>query len=244
MKSSLMIIMLATFITVKSQDKLPIDAVTGKVHFKTTIKIAPNLPEEKTFALAKEWFEINTNLFTRLNRVPEMVSEKPAVIQQRNLVQNEFANKIPLQSVDPASNRLTGKVMLQYNGTKGSSIQHLYVQYYLILQVKGQELLVEATELRYNHFNAANYKLQRILNYTNSSACEAIDYMETLIACENSHAEFTDFYRFFNADVNTIFGNLEKFIKEKNKPFLLTKAKPAAMPKPKPQSKPQPPKKS
>lgn len=213
MKHSFSFLLLVIASSVFAQSKLPIDAVTGKVAFKTTIPLRAGVSNEAAFALAEEWFSANNEQFNRSNSSAAVASQKQSNSRGRADVEKEFENRTPLQALDPASNRLVGKVILKYDGTAGHSIQHLYVQYSLILQIENSQLLVTACEVSYNHFNRNNYQPQRFLNFSNSNTCDAVNYMEYLMDCEQSHGEFVAFYDFFNADVKSLFNNLDTYMK-------------------------------
>lgn len=212
MKNFIPFLFLLFSLSAFAQSKLPIDAATGKVSFKTTIPLRAGISNEAAFALVENWFNENPALFSRVNRQLVVGIEKPAVSQQRMAVEEVFANKTPLQALDPASNRIVGKVVMLYHGKSGGGIQHLYVQYCLLLQIENHVLHVSACEVTYNHFSVATFQPQRFLNYSNSNACDAVNYMEYLIDCENRHEEFLAFYDFFNQDVEAIFNNLNGYI--------------------------------
>jgi hypothetical protein len=213
MKHALLSLFFFTSSSVFAQSKLPVDAVTGKVVFKSVIHLRKDISNETAFSLAEDWFNNNKKQFSRFNHASVIENEKPLVSKARQEVETVFENKTPLQSIDPASNRLSGKVIVHYQGNSGGSIQHLYVQYSLILQIENQELRVTASELTYNHFNRNTFREQRFLNFSNSNACDAVNYMEYLVDCENRHEEFATFYNFLNQDVKSLFNNLETFMK-------------------------------
>ena len=209
--------------SVFAETKLPVDAATQKVVFKTTLPLRSGVSTDAAFTLAEEWFKSNREQFSRVNRPVVSPSEKASFAKQHQAVDKEFENNTPLQSLDPASNRLVGKVILQYNGNRGGTIQHLYVQCSLILEIEEHQMQVRVTDITYNHYNMNTYQPQRFLNYSNSNACDAVNYIEYLMDCEQSHEEFSAFNDFFNRDVKALFNNLDTFMKG-NKALTLNSA--------------------
>lgn len=208
-----LLLLLALASSAIAETKLPVDAATKKVVFKTTLPLRTGVSTDAAFSLAEEWFKSNREQFSRTNRSVSSSSERATFAAQHQAVDKEFENNTPLQSLDPASNRLVGKIIMQYHGNPGGTIHHLYVQCNLILEIEDHQLQLRVTDITYNHFNRNSYQPQRFLNYSNSNACDAVNYIEYLMDCEQSQGEFSVFNEFFNQDVKALFSNLDTYMK-------------------------------
>ena len=193
-----------------AQTTLPTDA-TGKVSYRFSLPVEANVSEEEAYTIAQGWFANHTASCNRTNVSNENLESVNT--KSRAEVNTEFKNATPLQSLDPSSNRMTAKVITKYFGGTGSNIHVIYLQYYLTVRVENHQLLCEVSDIRYNHFNERSYRFQRVLNWSNTSALDAVNTIEYLVANQQSPAEFNKFYSFLNTDVNQLFNQLTGFVK-------------------------------
>lgn len=200
---------------VSAQNKLPFDTALQKITYRFSIPLDKPMHTDDAFELAQQWFTKNTALFNRGNAIAlqEPANPKSVNVKNREEVNRVFANAYPLQSLDPASNRMTGKVITRFGGDAGGTLRLLYLEYYLIVTVNNNYLQCEITNFRYNHFNPNNYLLQRILSFKDSYSCDPVNTMEYLVKTENSHAEFEKLYCFLNDDIDALFAHFKDFVK-------------------------------
>lgn len=203
------------FSALSAQNKLPFDSVQQKINYRFAIPLEKNVTADDAFELAQQWFTKNTGLFNRANALAlqEPANPKSINVKNREEVNKVFANAYPLQSLDPAGNRITGKIITRFGGEAGGTLRLLYLEYYLIVTVNNNYLNCEISNLRYNHFNPNNYLLQRILSFKDSYSCDPVNTMEYLVKSENSHDEFEKLYCFLNEDIDALFAHLKDFVK-------------------------------
>lgn len=209
--------------SINAQSSLPLNAATQKVSYRFRVPVSAVFSKENAFEMLQGWVAKNGRVFTRTNDVFAM--NAAANDNNKNFAELEqvFANVQPLQSIDPASNRLAAKVMVKYQGAKaGGCLQIMYVQYYLVLTVKEGAIEAEVTDIRYNHFNKKNFGLMRINSWTDYTSCEAISTIEYLVENEHCHDEFCAFATFLNNDVAKLQTQLTTFV-ESNEALTLNK---------------------
>lgn len=184
----------------------------NKVKCSFSIPVNQSVSNEQAYEIATQWFTKNTAQLTRSN-----ISAAAQCAQCTNTsnlaeINHEFDNSLPVQSLDPASNRFTAKVVTKYFGTGSSTIHALYLQYYLVVTVAEHQIICEIKDIRYNHFNEHNYQFKRIQNWGNSTSLDPVNTFEYLVENEQSHEEFNKFYAFFNSELNQIVGQFGSYV--------------------------------
>lgn len=205
MKSPLSFLMLSVLANcLSAQTTLPKDKTTGKVAYRFSIPGNSNVSNEDAYEKASNWFSGHAKEFTRSNS--STAPENMPGVNVMNLaeVAHEFKNTEPVQSLDPASNRFTVRVVTKYFGENGGNIHALYLQYYMVVSVADHKINCELSDFRYNHFNERSYRFKRILNWSNSTSLDPVGTLEYLAENEQSHAEFSKFYSFLNRDVSQV----------------------------------------
>ena len=195
-----------------AQNSLPVDKATNKVTYRFSIP-TNNVSNEDAFTQAQNWFAIHKSECSRANTTARLESCDGINTKSRDEVAKVFANNTPLQSLDPASNRMTAKMITKYVGNQGGTIQAMYLQYYLMITIADGQINCEISDIRYNHFNKRSYRFQRVLNWNNATSLEPVDKIEYLIENEQSHDEFNLLYSFLNKDINQLFENLSNHMK-------------------------------
>jgi hypothetical protein len=84
-----------------------------------------------------DWFKQNPEVFTRSNTADtgHLVITDKKRNESKESVQQQFANTKPLQSIDPESDRLSGKGIIKYTGLANGCIRLFYIQYSIIITV-------------------------------------------------------------------------------------------------------------
>lgn len=203
-------LLIATFVAT-AQTTLPVEKATGKVTYRFSIPVQ-NVTNEQAYELAQNWFATHNCECNRANSNAR-TEGNDLNVKSRAEVAKVFANATPLQSLDPASNRMTAKMITKYVGDNGGTIQAMYLQYVLIVTVEEGKINCEVSDIRYNHFNRHSYRFQRVLNWGNATSLEPVDKIEYLMQNEQSHEEFNKFYSFLNKDMNQLFENIAQYVK-------------------------------
>lgn len=192
---------------------MPVDANSGEVIYKQTFKLNTNLSDEAIYELAQNWFTEGAEKFTREN---EPVPVESNQLKNKQAVDVAFDNSIPLQSIDPESKRIAARGLVKYAGSGTSFIHLLYIEYYIVLEVKNHELTATISKLKYHHINRKTYAPMAIYNWSNSRPCDAADTFEHLVSNQNNTDEIGRLCSFLNDDVQMLFGDLRGLLKEKN----------------------------
>lgn len=200
--------------TVNAQATLPFNNATQKVCYRFRIPVSGNFSKEQAFEALKGWVSNNDMMFNRSNNLFDKNAELNAGNKNFTALEQTFSNVQPLQSIDPASNRLSTRVMVKYQSNNGNRcMQLMYVQYYLVITVKDDAVEAEVTDIRYNHFNRNTFQLMHINSWSDYTSCEAISTIEYLAENERCHEEFVSFAMFFNNDVTKLQNELAAFVR-------------------------------
>lgn len=183
-----------------------------KVKCTFSIPVADNVTTEQAYELATQWFANNGGQLTRSNLSEAAQCAQCTNPANLNEVNHEFDNHNPVQSLDPASNRMTARVITKYFGSGSSTIRAMYVQYYMVVSVVEHQIVCEIKDIRYNHFNEHNYQFKRIQNWGNSTSLDPINTFDYLVANEQSHEEFNKFYSFLNKEADQIVGQFSNYV--------------------------------
>lgn len=198
--------------SVNAQTVLQINTATQKAGCQFSIPFSEPLTREFAFHVLQKNMIANPHMFTRSNDLFAVNSGNSS----KNFMEleQEFANIVPVQSIDPESNRIVVRIMLKYHSPSTSRcLQVMYVQYYLVVTVTDNSLEMEVSDIRYNHFSKANYRLMRITSWSDYTSCDPISTMEYLIQNENCHADFNAFAVFFNTDTKQLKTQIAALVK-------------------------------
>lgn len=199
--------------TVSAQATLPYNNATQKVCYRFRVPVNAGFSKEQAFEMMKSWVANDADVFTRTNNFFDKAAEANSNNKNFTALEQTFSNVTPLQSIDPASNRLSTRVMVKYQSNNGNRcMQLMYVQYYMVITIKDDAIEAEITDIRYNHFNRNTFGLMRINSWSDYTSCEAISTMEYLAENERCHEEFVAFAMFFNNDVTKLQNQLAAYV--------------------------------
>ena len=207
------IILLASHGVLQAQEKLPYDAASGRIVYKFSLEVDKTVKKKALYNLLQDWFYQNTELFSRSNTTDTLKTADKKKSENKEAVQREFANLTPLQHTDPESDRLSGKVIMKYTGSRNGCMRLFYVQYALVIIVEDNKLTGEVCNIRYNHFNPKTYQTQPVFNWSGQMPCDEVNTLEYLKDCEVCHDEFAKFSSFLNSDVEELLNSLRSFVK-------------------------------
>ncbi len=211
--ATLLALMIIFSITAFAGSNVPVDANSGEVIYKQSFKLNTSLSDEAIYELAQNWFTEGAEKFTREN---EPVPVESNQLKNKQAVDVAFDNSIPLQSIDPEAKRIAARGLVKYAGSSTSFIHLLYIEYYIVLEVKNHELTATISKLKYHHINRKTYAPMAIYNWSNSRPCDAADTFEHLVSNQNNTDEIGKLCTFLNDDVQTLFSDLRGLLKEKN----------------------------
>ncbi len=198
-----------------SQNLLPTDPATGKVSYKFSIELDRAYKEKAVYNMVRDWFSQNAEQFTRSNTIDTggVVLADKKRSDARAAVLQEFDNTKPLQTLDPESNRLSGKGILKYTGPANGCIRLFYIQYSVVITVSGQTITGDVSNFAYNHFNPRTFQSQPVFNWSGMMPCDNVNTLEYIKDCEACHTEFNTFYKFLNNDTEELINSLRLFVR-------------------------------
>lgn len=209
MKNLVALIILAALTHSLNAQTLPLNKANGKVTYRFTVEVPSHSSRDEMYRIASEWFNRHAAELSRSNKVLQSQGVNQSRLAE---VEHEFNNQMPVQSLDPASNRMTIKVVSKYFGQTGGTIHALYLQYYMVLTVNENSISCELSNFSYNHFNERSFQFKRIQNWGNSTSLEPVGTLEYLAENQQSSAEFAAFFGFMNKDLNTLMAQFSKGI--------------------------------
>ena len=198
-----------------AQTKLPADAATGMISYKFKLETDRATKSKVLLRQVADWFKQNAEVFTRSNTVDtghQVMTDKKRN-ESKEAVQQQFANTKPLQSIDPESDRLSGKGIIKYTGLANGCIRLFYVQYNIVITVSDGVVTGDISNFRYSHFNPRTYQSQPVFNWSGSMPCDNVNTVEYIRDCEACHSEFNTFYTFLNTNAEEVINNLKTFMK-------------------------------
>ncbi|MBK8658039.1 MAG: hypothetical protein IPN22_03995 [Bacteroidetes bacterium] len=207
------IVFLIAFTAVNAQSLLPYDSATAKITYRYSIKRDKRLANDATYKIVQDWFEQNSCEFKRCNLNQYSCVSQNVNIKNLAEVEKVFSNASPLQSIDPESNRITGKVSLKYTGDALGILKVLYVEYFMIVTVNEKSIDCQITDIRYNHFNPKSFLLQRINNWSDFTSLEPVNTLEYLDQNQKCGSDFSKFACFLNEDVEKLYSHLGNYVK-------------------------------
>lgn len=190
--------------------RLPVDASSGEVVFKRSFTIHSNFTDEDAYAMVQDWFNADAGKFTCQN-----ASGPNVTCKNKTIVEQEFNNAQPLQSLDPASGRMSGKGVIKYFGGATSSIGVLYMEYYVLIEVKGHQLTATVSKMKYHHYNTRTYAEKPIYGWQGGRPYDSADRLENLVNDQNESRDTQDVGNFVNQNIEKLFSDLKLFLQGK-----------------------------
>lgn len=195
-----------------AQVTLPVDPASRMVSYTYTIDADKPVKKQVLYQLVQDWLA-QTQLFNKANSTAVVKVTDKNIAENKAVAEKEFANPTPLQFVDPESDRISGKGILRYNGQAGGCIKLFYIQYAVIVIVEDNKLTCQVSHFKYNHFHNRSYQPIPIYSWSGTTPCDQVNTLEYLTECENSHAEFSNFYAYINAHADELNQSLRDFIR-------------------------------
>jgi hypothetical protein len=201
--------------------KLPVDA-SGEVVYSQSFKLQSNFTDEDAYALIQDWFNAGAGKFTCQNEAGPNCGGK-----NKTLVEEAFNNAQPLQSLDPASGRMSGKGLIKYFGSSSSSIGALYMEYYIVVEVSGHQLTATISKMKYHHFNQRTYAAKPIYGWQGGKPLDSADKLGSLVSNADENRDLLEVTAFVNKNIAALFSNLQSFLQSKT--MVDTKSLPSAL---------------
>ncbi len=189
--------------------RLPVNA-SGEVVCRQSFKLQSNFTDEDAYAVVQDWFNTGAEKFTCQNEADPNCGGK-----NKTYVEEQFNNTRPLQSLDPASGRMSGKGLIKYFGNSSSSIGALYMEYYIVAEVRDHQLTVTVSKMKYHHFNQRTFASKPIYGWQGGKPLDAADKLETLLSSSDGNRDLMDVTAFVNKNVSMLFNNLQSFLQSK-----------------------------
>ena len=186
---------------------LPIDAVSGEIVYKQSFKLHANYTDGDVYNLVQTWFA-DPGKFTCQNGECTAVPGK-----NKTTVEEQFNNSKPLQSLDPSSGRMTGKGLIKYFGAPSSNISLLYMEYYVVVEVKNHQLTATISKIKYHHFNRQTYLVKPIYKWQGGKPIDSADKFENLVNSNIDNKEIEHLSAFVNQNMEQLFTDLCGFLK-------------------------------
>ncbi len=183
---------------------VPVDASSGEVVYKQTFKLNATFTDEDAYTMVQNWFS-NAARFTTQNDVSGV---------NNKTLDGLFSNPRPLQSLDNEGMRMMGKGVIKFNGNTGSSINLLYLEYYVIIQVKGNELTATITKLQYHHYNRRSGANALIYSWQGGKPLDSADKFVKLVEGASSNKDINEVSTEVNKETHKLFNDLGEFLKE------------------------------
>jgi len=194
------------------QYELPFDSVKGKVSYVVNIPLSDKVNRDNLFEAYQQWFNREVKLFSRVSNPDYKCYTSDACLENKKEVDQIFSNPIPLQSIDPESNRMATRVVVRYTGDEEALLKLMYLEYYLVLTIQEKHIHAEITDIHYNHLHSKKYTLQKIGNWTNSVSAESINKIEHLMRKELIELpEFRKLFTFLNDDIKLLYTQVADF---------------------------------
>jgi hypothetical protein len=221
---NLLLFVVTTLVCNSSFAQQQTSAKTIVTDYQKTTKLNAGIKPQAVYSLTENWFNANPAMFTTKN------AEAPETSKTKNKkeVEEAYDNKRPLQSLDPAVNRVLGQGLVKYFGGTKTSIRLLYIKYDITIQATAGQVVFKVSNVRYFHFDPKSYTEAGIYSFNGGKPCDYTGTMEYLKGCQVSSAEFTALTAFFNKTVTDLNASYIKALKEKKMANPGTATKPAA----------------
>lgn len=180
-----------------------------EIIYKQTYKISSKVKDDACYALLQKWVSKKPERFTRQNRDSIGCDCKH---KNKPRVEKEFSNTQPLQSLDPAAKKLSIRCVMQYGGDGSNCINVMYVEYYLVLEVKANKVTATINKFKYHHFDKKNYAAKQVYSWDGSKPADGVGTLEYLNDTMGSTKDVQAFMAFLKADMSKLFGELKSFL--------------------------------
>lgn len=178
--------------------------------YKQSFTVSKSVTEEEAFEMVQNWFIQNPCTFTSENNDAKGLSCSNRNKQNADIA---FTNTQPLQSIDPYGKKFSARCLAKYAGTGNSSINVMYVEYYLMVEISGNTLTASISPMKYHHFNKNTFAPQQIYSWQGGTPCSAAgnvcDLNDTLGA-DNTAA----LQHFLKQNTNRLFTELKKHLND------------------------------
>jgi hypothetical protein len=181
--------------------------LTGEVMYKEHFKLNAHITEEQAFAMVQKWFTENTSAFSRGNTEQQLIPAKN--MARKEAVEQEFKNEQPLALADAGANWVAGTATVKYYGGELSSIWLMYIEYYVIVEVHGNDLTATISHIKYHHYNPVNYAPQAISN-AQGAPFKPADGIEPLTAGTATNPDLNNLNDFLTRDIAQLVSDLKQ----------------------------------
>lgn len=179
---------------------------TYKEHFTVDSAIS----EDDAYLMVQDWFVQNPCTFTSQNN-----DAKGLTCSNRNKQNADvaFTNVQPLQSVDPYGKKFSARCLAKYadNGTSGISV--LYVEYYLMIEIKGKHITASISPMKYHHFNKNSFAPQQVYSWQGGAPSSAAGNVDDLVS-NLGEGNTADLQKYLKQDTTRLITALKTHLKE------------------------------
>lgn len=184
-------------------------ATNAEIIYKQTYKITKKVNDDACYALLQKWVSKKPERFSRQNRDSIGAACKT---KNRPRVEKEFSNPQPLQSLDPAAKKMSVRCVLKYGGDESNCINVMYVEYYMIVEVKANKVTATINKFKYHHFDRKNYAAKQVYSWSGEKPADGVGTVEYLNETMGSTKDVQVFMVFLKADINKLFGELKTYL--------------------------------
>lgn len=180
------------------------DPSTGAVSYREHFKLSSSVSDDQAFQMVQNWFTGTPAKFSNQNQtLPAASTSSEAEVEAA------FNNARPLQSIDPASHRLAGRSVIKYYGGSKSSIHLMYIEYYVVIEIHGNDLSATIGQIKYHHYNTRNYQPQVIYNWQGGKPFDSSDRFDALLESVDSNQDIGKVNSFLNHDMARLMSDLK-----------------------------------
>lgn len=205
----LLALMLGFLGAVQAQSTSTAALASTEIIYKQTYKISKKVSDDACYALLQKWVSKKPERFTRQNRDSIGYACKH---KNKPRVEKEFSNAQPLQSLDPAAKKLSIRCVLKYGGDESNCINVMYVEYYMVVEVKANKVTATINKFKYHHFDRKNYSAKQVFNWDGSKPADGVGTLEYLNETMGNAKDVQAFMTFLKGDINKLFGELKSYL--------------------------------
>lgn len=147
--------------------------------YKEYFTVDSNVTEDDAYLMVQDWFTQNPCAFTSQNN-----DAKGLTCSNRNKQNADvaFTNSQPLQSVDPHGKKFSARCLAKYADNGNSGISVLYVEYYLMVEIKGSHVTASISPMKYHHFNKSSFAPQQVYSWQGGTPSSAAGNVDELVS--------------------------------------------------------------
>jgi hypothetical protein len=207
MKYLILLLMLIGVNTYAQTAQVP----TGNVAYNYSIKVNKKVSDATAYSLLQKWVGKNQKSFCRQNRDSIGYTVKS---KNKQIVETEFANAVPLQTLEPNAKKMMAKCLFKYGGDESNCINILYVECFIVLEVKGNKVTVSATRFGYHHFSKKNFASVPIYNWDGGGKpFEGVGTLHELVDCLGANnKDVVKLMTYLNSDMGKLIAELRKYL--------------------------------